>query len=235
MEFLQSLFENSNIPIISAFLLGLLTAISPCPLTTNITAIGYIGKDIENRRNVFTNGIFYAAGQIIFYAGLGCILIPILREGASIYAVQKIISKYGELLIPPVLLLFGVWLLDVVKINFPRINSGSERLKNRKKSSFGALILGAILAGAFCPTTAMFYFGMLMPMSAAESGGYLLPVVYAVATGLPVLIFAWSLAYSMAKLGKLYNRTQIFEKWFRYIVAVLFIVIGIYYGVVAYT
>ena len=234
MEFLQSLFENSTIPVISAFLLGLLTAVSPCPLTANITAIGYIGKDIENRRYVFANGIFYVIGQIIFYAGLGCILIPILREGASIYAVQKIIGRYGEALVPPFLILFGVWMLDVIKINFPQRDQSSEKLKSRKKNGWGALFLGAILAGAFCPTTAMFYFGMLMPMSAAESGGHVLPVVYAVAAGLPVLLFAWVLAYSMAKLGKLYNRTQIFEKWFRRIVAVLFIIVGIYYAIMIY-
>ena len=234
MEFLQLLLENSNVPVISAFLLGLLTAVSPCPLTTNITAIGYIGKDIENRRRVFANGISFALGQIILYAGLGCILIPILRKGASIYAVQKIIGSYGEILVSPVLILFGVWMLDVIKINFPHINRSSEKLKSSKKNGFGALVLGAILAGAFCPTTAMFYFGMLMPMSAAESGGYLLPVVYAVATGLPVLLFAWTLAYSMAKLGKLYNQTQIFEKWFRRIVAILFIIVGIYYAIMIY-
>ena len=231
MELLQSLLENSNIPIISAFLLGLLTAVSPCPLTANITAIGYIGKDIEHRRHIFGNGIFFALGQIVLYAGLGCILIPILREGASIYALQKVFGRYGEALLSPVLILFGVWMLGVIKIKFPQINRGNGKLKNRKKNGWGALFLGVILAGAFCPTTAMFYFGMLIPMSAAESGGYALPVVYAVAAGIPVLFFAWALAYSMAKLGKLYNRTQIFEKWFRRIVAVLFIVVGIYYAI----
>ena len=42
MEYLQTLLDNSEIPIITAFLLGLLTAVSPCPLATNITAIGFI-------------------------------------------------------------------------------------------------------------------------------------------------------------------------------------------------
>ncbi len=107
MEYLQSVLGNGHVPVMSAFLLGLLTAVSPCSLATNITAIGYIGKDIDNRHRIFANGIFYALGQIISYTALGCILIPILREGTSIYAVQKIISKYGEIFMPPVLIFFG--------------------------------------------------------------------------------------------------------------------------------
>lgn len=50
MEWLQSLLDNSTTPALIAFLLGLLTAVSPCPLATNIAAIGYIGKEVENRK-----------------------------------------------------------------------------------------------------------------------------------------------------------------------------------------
>jgi cytochrome c biogenesis protein CcdA len=234
MEYLQSLLENSNIPLISAFLLGLLTAVSPCPLTTNITAIGFIGKDIESKKQIFKNGIFYAAGQIFSYTLLGCILIYLLRKGTSIYVVQKVIGKYGEMFISPVLILFGILMLDVIKINLPQIHFGGEKLKPGNRVGWSAFFLGILLANAFCPTTALFYFGMLIPMSAANSVGWLLPVIYAFATGLPVILFAWILAYSVAKLGKLYNRTRIFEKWFRQIVAVVFIVIGIYYGLMMY-
>ncbi|MBR5208949.1 MAG: sulfite exporter TauE/SafE family protein, partial [Paludibacteraceae bacterium] len=39
MDFLQNLLDNSQVPAFTAFLLGLLTALSPCPLATNITAI----------------------------------------------------------------------------------------------------------------------------------------------------------------------------------------------------
>ncbi|HPE56708.1 MAG TPA: sulfite exporter TauE/SafE family protein, partial [Bacteroidales bacterium] len=33
-EFLSQLYSNSSVPIWSALILGLLTAISPCPLAT---------------------------------------------------------------------------------------------------------------------------------------------------------------------------------------------------------
>lgn len=234
MDFLQSILDNTSIPAITAFILGILTAISPCPLATNITAIGFIGKDIENHHRIFINGLLYTLGRIITYTILGFILIPILREGARMFSVQKAVSKYGEMLIAPLLIVIGIYMLDIIKLNLPKINFSGNNLKRKTKGSWGALFLGILFSLAFCPTSGIFYFGMLMPMSAAETGGYLLPVVYAIATGLPVILVAWVLAYSVAGLGKLYNRIQVFEKWFRKVVAILFIAVGIYYAVMYY-
>ena len=104
MEYLQTLLDNSEIPVITAFLLGLLTAISPCPLATNITAIGFISKDIDNRRQIFKNGILYTLGRVLAYSVLGVILIMILRKGADMFSIQKGISRWGELLLAPVLI-----------------------------------------------------------------------------------------------------------------------------------
>lgn len=234
MEWIQSLLESSNMPIITAFLLGLLTAISPCPLATNITAIGFISKDIESRNRIFINGLLYTLGRVITYTALGFVLIPILREGASMYAIQKAISKYGEMIISPALILIGVFMLDIIKINMPKLNIGNKQLENKSRGSWGALLLGVLFALAFCPTSGVFYFGMLIPMSAAESGGYMLPVVFAIATALPVIITAWILAYSVAGLGRFYHNIKRFEFWFKRVVAILFILIGVYYGIIIY-
>lgn len=234
MNFLQSILENSSVPVITAFILGLLTAVSPCPLATNITAIGFIGKDIENRHRIFINGLLYTLGRILTYTVLGFILIPILREGASMFSVQKAVSQYGEILIAPLLIVIGIYMLDLIKLNIPKISVNGEYVKKRTKGSWGALFLGILFSLAFCPSSGIFFFGMLIPLSAAEAGGYLLPVVYAIATGLPVILVAWVLTYSVAGLGKFYNRIQAFEKWFRKIVAILFIAVGIYYAVMFY-
>lgn len=233
MEFLQSLLESSNIPIFTAFILGILTAVSPCPLATNITAIGYISKDIESRHRIFWGGILYTLGRVIAYTILGIILISILREGASMFTVQKAVSHYGEILVPPALILVGIFMLFGHRLNLPKFGfSGGGNWKH--KGGVGALLLGVLFSLAFCPTSGVFYFGMLIPMSATETGGYLLPAVYAVATGLPVIIVAWILAYSVAGLGKFYNRVQVFQKWFNRIVAVLFMLVGIYYAIMYY-
>lgn len=234
MDFLQSLLDNGSIPAITAFILGILTAVSPCPLATNITAIGFICKDIESHHQAFANGLLYTFGRIVSYTVLGLILIPILRKGASMYMVQKAVSKYGEMLIAPALIIIGIFMLDIIKLNLPKINVGGESLKKRMKGGWGAMLLGVLFALAFCPTSGVFYFGMLMPLSAARTGGYLLPIIFAIATGLPVILAAWIIAYSVAGLGKFYNRMQLFEKWFRKIVSILFIAVGIYYAVVFY-
>jgi Cytochrome C biogenesis protein transmembrane region. len=142
MNFLQSILENSSVPVITAFILGLLTAVSPCPLATNITAIGFIGKDIENRHRIFINGLLYTLGRILTYTVLGFILIPILREGASMFAVQKAVSKYGEILIAPLLIVIGIYMLDLIKLNIPKISINGEYVKKRTKGSWGALFWG---------------------------------------------------------------------------------------------
>ena len=232
MEYLQSLLDNSEIPVITAFLLGLLTAVSPCPLATNITAIGFISKDMDNRNRIFRNGILYTAGRVLAYSVLGAVLIMILRNGADMFSIQKEISLWGELLLAPALIVIGLFMLFGNKLHLPKFGFSATEKTEKLKGGWGSLLLGVLFALAFCPTSGLFYFGMLIPMSAAENGGYLLPVVFALATGLPVMLVAWMLAYSIAGIGRFYNRVQIFQKWFNRIVAVLFLLVGIYYGLI---
>ena len=107
MGWLQSLLESSTTPILTAFLLGLLTALSPCPLATNIAAIGFIGKSINNRNRIFFNGLLYTLGRVVAYTLLGMVLIALLKSGSSLFGVQKFIGKYGEMILGPALLLIG--------------------------------------------------------------------------------------------------------------------------------
>lgn len=230
MEYLQTLLDNSQIPVITAFLLGLLTAVSPCPLATNITAIGFISKDLSNRNRIFKTGILYTAGRVLAYSALGAVLIGILRSGADMFFLQKEISRWGELLLAPALTLIGLFMLFGDKLHLPKFGFSATGETERLKGTWGSFLLGMLFAMAFCPTSGLLYFGILIPMSAAESEGYLLPAVFALATGLPVVVVAWILAYSVAGIGKFYNRMQIFQKWFNRIVAMLFILAGIYYG-----
>lgn len=234
MEYLQTLLDSSTTPALTAFLLGLLTAVSPCPLATNIAAIGFIGKDIENRRRIFLNGLLYTLGRVIAYTVLGIVLILILREGASLFGVQNFIGKYGELVLGPALLLIGLFMLLGNRFKLPSFgfNGGGEGLA--RKGGLGALLLGMLFAMAFCPTCGVFYFGMLIPMSATASAGYLLPVLFAVATALPVLIVAWILAFSVQRIGSFYGRMQSFQKWLNRIVGCVFVGIGVYYCIMMY-
>jgi len=231
MQFLQNILENSQYGFVTAFILGLMTAISPCPLATNISAIGFISRDIENRRRVFIKGLVYTLGRAISYTGLGVILY----FGVSKMHVTMLFQGWGEKLLGPVLILIGLFMLDFIKIKFPGFSGLTEKMgEHSKRSYWGTLLLGMVFAMAFCPYSGVLYFAMLIPITIASAGGLYLPVVFAVATGLPVIIFAWLLAYAVGNVGKLYDRIKIFELWFRRIVAVLFILVGIYYIVIFY-
>jgi len=226
MQFLQTILENSQYAALTAFILGLMTAISPCPLATNISAIGYISRDLENRRRVFIKGLVYTLGRAISYTGLGVILFL----GASKMKISLLFQGWGEKLLGPILILIGVFMLDIIRIKFPGVSGLTEKLgEHSKRSYWGALLLGMVFALAFCPYSGVLYFGMLIPVTIASASGLYLPVIFAIATGLPVIIFAWLLAYAVGNVGKLYDRIKLFELWFRRIVAVVFIVVGVYY------
>ncbi len=234
MDELQTLLDNSSIPAVTAFLLGLLTALSPCPLATNIAAIGFISKDIESRHKIFRNGLLYTLGRIVSYTLLGSLLIYMLQEGSGMFGIQSTVSKLGEWFLAPLLLLIGLFLLVGDKLNLPQFgfNGNAEGLARR--GGWGAFLIGVLFALAFCPTSGVFFFGMLIPMASTTAEGHLLPAVFAIATAIPVLIVAWILAFSAARIGTFYGKIKIIQKILYRIVGILFILIGIYYGYILY-
>jgi cytochrome c-type biogenesis protein len=225
MEFLRNILESSNYSVVTALILGLMTAISPCPLATNISAIGFISRDINDRKRVFVNGLIYTLGRAISYTGIAFIIY----FGASQINVSRLFQGWGEKLLAPLLIITGLFMLDVLKIKFPGFSALKEKIGNGGGGYRTTLLLGIIFALAFCPYSGVLYFAMLIPITIVSAGGLYLPIVFAIATGLPVIIFAWLLAFSVGSVGRLYNHVKIFELWFRRVVAVLFIGAGFYY------
>lgn len=231
MEFLQNWLDSTNVPILSALLLGIMTAISPCPLATNITAIGFISKDIENKKKIFLNGIWYTLGRAFSYTTIGVILY----FGASTFKVAKLFQSNGEKFLGPLLIIVGILMFDFIKIKFTGFIKLSEKVENKSKNNWwSAFLLGVVFALAFCPYSGVLYFGMLMPMTVSSASGLYLPFVFAIATGLPVIIVAYILAFSISSVGGFYSKVKIFEKWFRRVVAVSFILVGLYYIYIFY-
>ncbi len=230
MEFLQSLIDNSNIPLLTAFVLGIMTAISPCPLAVNITATAYLSKDISDKKRVLFNGLFYTAGRMFSYTALA----GIIYFGASKLHIAKWFQQINSLWIGVALIIIGILMLDFIKLNIPFLSNWTSRLseKQNKRNYWTAFLLGVLFALAFCPYSGILYFGALIPLTIASNEGLLLPPVYSFATGLPVIIIAFLLAYSIANIGKFYNKIKSFELWFRRIVAGIFIGIGIYYVII---
>ena len=230
MEFLQQIVDNSDIPVLTAFVLGLMTAISPCPLAMNITATAYLSKDIADKKRVFLNGIFYTLGRIFSYTVLGLVFY----FGASKFYIAKMLQNISGLYLGISLVIIGILMLDVIKFKIKLLNKFTAKVseKKMKNNYLNAFLLGVLFSLAFCPYSGVLYFGVLIPMTISSATGLILPPVYAIATGLPVLITAYLIAYSMSNVGKFYNRMKSFEVWFRRIVSAVFIVVGIYYIVI---
>lgn len=230
-ELLSGLYSNSTTPVWSALILGLMTAISPCPLATNITAMGFVSKDLVNRNRVFYNGIIYTVGRAVSYT----LLASILYLGADQFKISSVFQKYGEKFLGPILILIGIFMLGIIKIQFSGLSNLTDRFKNKQKHNYlNVFIIGFLFALAFCPYSGVLFFGMLIPLTIQSASGLTLPVVFAVATGLPVIIFAWLLAYTVSGVGSLYNQLKTFELWFRRIIALVFLGIGIYYLIVTW-
>ena len=208
MEFLQNLIDQSTFPLFTAFLLGLMTAISPCPLATNITALAYISKDVESRRTVFINGLLYTLGRTLSYTILGLVIF----FGASKFHVSRAMQASGERWLGPLLIVIGILMLVVIRLPG---SSGNvvQRFADKVKigSGWGALLLGMLFALAFCPYSGVLYFGMLIPMVLSQSSGLMLLPDFAIATGLPVILLAYLLAFSIGGIGKFYNKIKTFE------------------------
>ena len=230
MEYLQNLADGSSWPMLTAFLLGLMTAISPCPLATNITATAYLSKDIGNKRRMLFNGVFYTLGRMFTYTALGLIFY----FGASQFQIAKLLQGVGGMWLGIALVVIGVLMLDVIKLGGFSTSKLTEKLgrKEGKKTYLDAFLLGLLFALAFCPYSGVLYFGGLIPMTIASPSGLLLPPVFAIATGLPVIIIAWIVAYSVGNVGKFFNKMNVFQKWFKRIIATVFIVVGVYYIVI---
>ena len=234
MEWLQSLLDGSTTPVLTALLLGLMTAISPCPLATNIAAVGFIAKSVSEPRKAFAEGLLYTLGRIVSYTVLGLILIGIIKAGSSAFGIQKFIAGWGGKILGPLLILVGLFMLFGSSLGLRGFSFGGDGKALAGKGGWGAFLLGMLFALAFCPTSAVFYFGMLIPMSATVASGWALPTVFAVATALPVLAVAWILAFSAGSIGRFYGSVARIQKWVNIVVGVLFIAIGLYYTIIIF-
>jgi thiol:disulfide interchange protein len=224
-EFLTELYANVTGPLLSAFLLGLLIAIAPCPMTLNITAVGFIGKDISNSRKVFSNGIFYALGTMASYTGLALILY----FGADRFRISTVFQQYSEMIVGPLLLLIGVYMTGLLPLDLPAMTRFTKRFEQRTSfSAWDSFLLGMVLALAFCPYSGVLYFGMLIPLVITTSSP-MLGLAFSLGAGIPVVVFAWLLVFTVSGIGRMFNKLKSIEFWFRKVIAMVFIGVGIYY------
>ena len=207
---------------------GILTSISPCPLATNIAAVSYIGRQVNRTGYILSAGFLYMFGRMITYVLLGTILVSSTQ---SIPVIANFLQKYMNILLGPILLIIGIILLDIIKINTGSALLFGDNLEERvqKLGLWGAALLGVVFALSFCPVSAALFFGSLFSLSINYSSKIIMPSLYGIGTALPVLVFAFLLGLSTKLVGAAYNKIAVFELWARKITAIVFILAGIYY------
>jgi threonine/homoserine/homoserine lactone efflux protein len=227
MQHLHELLTSTEAPFLYVLILGLLTAVSPCQFARNITAIGYISRNIRNTKRVFLNGLYYTLGNAAGYF----IIAFILFLGASKFHVSRILVSNGNILIGLILVITGLFMLDIIRINIPGNSRLQKKIEERQieGKKLDSALLGFFFALSFCPYNAALFFGMLIPLSIKSAAGLYLPVVYSVAAGLPVIIIAYLVAFSVAGVGAFYNKVRAIQIWFNRIVAGIFIGAGLYF------
>ncbi len=231
MSFMESM-GSSNIPVVAAFFIGLMTAFSPCPLATNITAVAYISRKIDNSRHTILVGLVYTFGRMVSYAGLASLIVYV---GMNSQEIALFLQAYGEKILGPLLLVIGLVMLEIIQFDI----SGEGKLEGLKeklgeKGYIGAFLLGVIFALSFCPFSAVLYFGMLIPLALKSNDGILVPSIFAFATGLPVILSSILLVKSASKIGGMINKAQKVEKTVRRLVAYVFLAVGIYYTLIMF-
>jgi len=214
----------------SALWLGILTAISPCPMATNVAAISYIGKRLGSPRQVLLGGVLYTVGRTVAYVGLAVLILAGLQ---SIPRVSTFLQEYMNKVLGPVLIVVGLFLLELIKFGGGGPGVGEKLGKKVEGWGLaGALALGVIFALSFCPISAALFFGSLISLAVKYDSRILLPGVFGVGTALPVFAFAVIIGLGVGSLGAAFHKLQRFEWWARRVTGVVFILVGIYYCLV---
>ena len=226
MSFMEAM-STSEIAILAAFFIGLMNAISPCPMAANITAVAYISKRIDNNKHTLIVGLLYTFGRIFTYVILASLIVWF---GLNTQITSLTLQKYGDKIMGPFLIILGLIMLDVIKFSFIKKSKAFNTFKEKlaDKGYWGSFMLGAVLAVAFCPFSAVLFFGMLIPIAINAGDGIIIPSVFAIATGLPVILFSFILVYSINKLGTAMNYVKKIEQIVRKSTAIIIIAVGLY-------
>ena len=226
MEIIQQFFENSQYPLLTAFILGILVVMHPCPLAANIAAIGLILRQKSKKNNSQLS--YYVLGRTLAYSLLGILLVFLIRIGAKVLHIGDQLSIWGERLLAPLLIVIGLYLLYNDLLHHHDHVPSTKDHQQRFSGPWGSLWLGVLFALAFCPESGIVYFGMIIPMAVQSSVAYLIPVAFAIGAALPVLFLSYLFAYGIQRMERFERGMHLIQLWLTRFVAVLFIVAGIF-------
>lgn len=223
-ELFDTLLQSADLPLLTAFVLGLLVALNPCQLAISVSALAY---EYRNGKRLI-DGLVYALGRTITYTAMGWVTMCLIGGGANVVGLQQVLSK-AEVILPYVLIALGLYMLYRA---FHRHHHHGDNCHNsgriiKRNGPLGSLVLGMTLAFAFCPESAIFYFGMMIPLSISSNVGAAVPLVFGLSASLPVVVIAWLMHKAVHGAARLSHGFEHFQQWLNGITGLLFIAIAI--------
>jgi cytochrome c biogenesis protein CcdA len=213
---------------LTALWTGVLTSVSPCPLATNIAALTYISKHSGPQKPaVLGHGLLYALGRALVYIAIGFLLVKGLLSAPSF---SFFMQKYGNQVLSPILVLAGMYMLDMFGREFEGFNVFDLSKFKAKAGALSSLLMGLLFALAFCPISAALYFGVIIPLAAKNSAPFSLPLLYGLGTALPVIGLAVALDFGLKKISAIADLAAKFDKYATPATAWTFIACGVYLG-----
>jgi cytochrome c-type biogenesis protein len=220
--------DYGYIEIFSVIWLGILTSISPCPLATNIAATTYIGKQINSPYATVLAAAAYTLGRTLSYMLISLLIVAGL---ISIPGMSMFLQVHMNKFLGPILLVTGLFILGLIPVRMPGVSFNTNMLQKLGDSGFfGAVILGFLFALSFCPVSAAFFFGSVIPLALKFQSKFILPFGYGVGTAAPVILFAMMIAYSTRMAARFFRKLALVERWFRRVTGAVFIAIGLYFA-----
>jgi len=221
----KAVADSAEIPLVTVFLLGLVGALSPCQLTTNLSAIAYVSRNPQEA-DPWREALAYTLAKVLVYALAGGAIIFLglrLERGAIpvVVAARKIIG--------PLMILIGLELIGLIRLRGSFGAPLARRLQSRlpQRGAIRAFSLGVAFSFTFCPTLFWLFFGLTIPLALGSAGGWTFPGVFALGTAIPLLAFAGLLPSGTETSGRLAERLSRSPGLVTRISGVIFILAGI--------
>jgi cytochrome c biogenesis protein CcdA len=210
----------------TALWLGILTSISPCPLASNVAAVSFVGRSVGSPSRVLLAGLLYSVGRALTYVLVGMLVVSSIL---SLPSVSFFLQERMNQVLGPLLIVIGAGMLGWLRLPWPSWSIG-QRIRQRTARSgvAGAGLLGMLFALSFCPVSAGLFFGALIPLAVNSHSRVLLPAVYGLGTGLPVVVFAALLVLGAQWIGRAFSVLTKIERAARPITGGIFVLAGLY-------
>jgi cytochrome c-type biogenesis protein len=183
----SDLADRVELPVLTVFLFGLVGAVAPCQLTTNLSAMAYVGSRVGEARP-WREALAYVLGKVLVYTVLGAAAVAV---GLQLQAAAIPVAVVARKVLGPLMIVIGLGFLGVLRLRGSVGGGVSAWLQARLPQGgvFRAFLLGVTFSFTFCPTLFWLFFGLTIPLALRSSAGWTFPGLFAVGTALPLLAF----------------------------------------------